>query len=130
MKSRAEKNSMNNPKEEFVRKFNQAFLANDISFILESLTEDVYWEMVGERILDGKEKLKDFFDAMPEDSGLDSLEIHHIITHGKMASANGEMKMKDNSGKLKTYGFCDVYEFSGFKNPKIKKLVSYMVAKD
>ena len=120
---------MNNPKEEFLRKFNEAFLENDIPFILESVTNDVHWEMVGDRTLKGRSELKEFFDTMDESAGLEALDIQHIITHGKLGSANGTMKMKDKSGKLIQYGFCDVYEFSGFKNPKIKTLTSYMVKK-
>lgn len=51
------------------------------------------------------------------------LTIHTIITDGKSAAVNGEMKAPDG----KTYVFCDVYELSGFKNPKIKEITSYVI---
>ncbi len=120
---------MNNPKEEFLRRFNNAFLKNDIAFILDSLTDDVHWEMVGDRTFSTKEEVKASFDEMNNNEGLAALEIETIITHGKSAAVSGTMKMKTKEGKITTYGFCDIYGFSGYKNPKIKKLTAYIVLK-
>ena len=113
-------------KEEFLRKFNDAFLKPDIPFILDSVTDDVEWEMVGDQTFHGKEELQKFFDNMDDSSKLLSTTIDAIITHGRKASVNGRMTM-ENKGAEEHYGFCDVYEFSGFKDPKIKKLTSYIV---
>lgn len=118
---------MNNPKVEFLRKFNDAFIKPDIPFIVESLTDDVEWTMMGDRTFNGKAEVKAFFDQMDGCQELLESNIHSIITHGKSAAVNGDMKMKEN-GETRSYGFCDVYEFNGFKNPRIKKLTSYMVA--
>ncbi len=118
---------MNSPKEEFLRQFNNAFLKNDIAFILNSLTNDVHWEMVGDRTFKNKEEVKASFEEMNGNEGLTSLDIDTIITHGKSAAVSGTMKMKNKDGKETTYSFCDVYGFSGFKNPKIKKLTAYII---
>ena len=119
---------MTNNKEEFLRKFNDAFLKPDLPFIFDSVTDDVEWVMVGDQTVKGKKDLQKFFDNMDDNSpGLKNFEIENIITHGKNASVNGTMKM-DNQGKEETYGYCDVYEFSGFKNPRIKSIHSYVIA--
>ncbi|MGB0176235.1 MAG: nuclear transport factor 2 family protein [Owenweeksia sp.] len=118
---------MPNTKEEFLRKFNQAFLEPDIPLILDCVTDDVHWEMVGDQTFIGKEKIREFFHRMDNSSKLVSIEIENIITHGKNASVNGTMKM-NNQGKEESYGFCDVYKFSGFKNPRISKLTSFVVS--
>lgn len=52
-----------------------------------------------------------------------SIEIKNIITHGDSAAVDGEMKSPDG----KRYAFCDVYKFSGFKDPKIKRMTSYVL---
>lgn len=52
-----------------------------------------------------------------------TLTLDQIITHGREAAARGTL----NAGKGNAYAFCDTYEFSGFKNPKIKKMVSFVI---
>lgn len=54
------------------------------------------------------------------------LTIKNIITHGRSAAVDGTMKSPDG----KTYAFCDVYQFRGLKNPKIKEMTSYVVEVD
>lgn len=52
------------------------------------------------------------------------LHIHHIITHGNVASLNGKLTLT-NGDKLE---FCHVYRFSGFgKKAKIKEITSYII---
>lgn len=51
------------------------------------------------------------------------LIIHKVITHGKDAAVHGVMESKDG----KQYAFCDVYTLSGFKNPKISAMTSYVI---
>lgn len=55
------------------------------------------------------------------------MKINHTITHGNTASVDGTMKMKDLPGEEKTYAFCNVYEFNGFKNPETKAMNSYVL---
>ena len=120
---------MANNKEEFLRKFNQAFVKNDIDFIVDNITDDVEWNMVGMETTQSKAAVESSFKKMENDFNVSEINIENIITHGKNASVNGIMKMKEKD-KIKNYGFCDVYTFSGFKNPKIKKLNSYIISLD
>ncbi|WP_027963629.1 nuclear transport factor 2 family protein [Halalkalibacillus halophilus] len=120
---------MNNPKAEFFKEFNKAFMTGNIEFILESVTDDVTWTMVGQDTIEGKEDLKEALSNMGDSSHFE-LEIHHTITHGLEASVDGTIKVKHaGSDEVKTYGFCDVYKLNKHKEGKIKELTSYVVKK-
>jgi hypothetical protein len=109
-------------KGKFIQKINEAFAKSDINFIVENVTENIEWTAVGDFSVKGKEE---FIEALKEMANNEpfELEIKNIITHGDSAAVDGEMKSPDG----KRYAFCDVYKFSGFKNPKIKKMTSYVV---
>ncbi|GHA27168.1 hypothetical protein GCM10007103_05700 [Salinimicrobium marinum] len=113
-------------KEEFIRDFNEAFATNEVDFILNSMTEDIEWHLVGDQIINGKQAVEEIMEQM---KGIETLEsnLFQIISHGNLAAANGRMKIKDPSGAVKTFGFSDFYELEGLKSPKIKKMTSYVV---
>ncbi|SOC81046.1 Ketosteroid isomerase-related protein [Salinimicrobium sediminis] len=113
-------------KEEFIRDFNEAFSKNDQDFILNNMTEDIIWDFIGERKVEGKEAVKEFMKPMEKVETLE-LELEQIITHGRTAAANGRMKIREASGEIKSFGFADFYVFSGLKTPKVKKMTSYVV---
>ena len=106
----------------FLEKFNQAFANNDTETILDHVTDDIEWEVVGENTVMGKNAFSKVLKEMQQNEPL-NMTIHHIITHGKHASVNGIMRTPDG----KSYGFCDVVTFSGFKNQKVKKMTSYAI---
>lgn len=110
----------------FLQELNEAFANSDTDYIAEYVTDDIRWMIVGDRTVQGKEA---FVEALKEMEGDEPMEltIHHIITHGRTASVDGVMKMPDGSGDGKAYAFCDVYTFSGFKNPKVKEMTSYVI---
>ncbi|MGY5851449.1 nuclear transport factor 2 family protein [Salegentibacter sp. F14] len=114
-------------KEVFIRDFNEAFLKNDMDFIFNNMSEDIEWNFVGEKVIKGKEAVKEFMKPMRKVETLE-LELLEIITHGRTAAANGRMKIKEASGKIKNFGFADFYVLNGMKSPKVKKLTSYVVA--
>lgn len=108
--------------QELLEEINKAFARNDSDFIIERVTNTIRWEIVGDKTVEGKEAFAQTLKEMEADEPME-LTIHHIITHGKEASVNGEMKTADGE----TYAFCDVYKFSGFKNPKITEMTSYAI---
>lgn len=113
---------MKTKNQELLEEINEAFARNDSDFILEHVTDTIRWEIVGDQTVEGKEAFAKTLKAMEADEPME-LTIHHIITHGKEASVNGEMKISD--GEI--YAFCDVYKFSGFKDPKITEMTSYAI---
>lgn len=113
--------------EEFIRDFNEAFSKNDLDFILNSMTDDIQWNFIGEKTVQGKEAVKEFMEPMSKVETL-GLELLNIITDVRTAAAHGKMKIKEPSGEIKSFGFADFYVFDGQKSPKIKKMTSYVVA--
>ncbi len=113
---------MKTKNQELLEQFNKAFARNDTEFVVSHVSENIKWTIVGDFTVEGKEAFTEALKSMEAEEPLE-LKIDKIITHGKDASVNGVMKSKDG----KQYAFCDVYSFSGFKNPKIKEMTSYAI---
>ena len=115
-----------NTKTKFLRDFNEAFVRNDADFLSACITDDVYWNIINDQVFDGAEAFVKGIRSMKSDA-ITNLQIHHIITHGSEAAVNGEIEMKFSDGKISRFAFCDIYELSGFKHPKVKKMTSYVM---
>ncbi|MEM8968782.1 MAG: nuclear transport factor 2 family protein [Bacteroidota bacterium] len=111
----------NAPRKEFLKNFNVAFATGDTDFIVEHVSDDILWTIHGDKHIHGKKAFTREVNIMKEYTA-DGLIIHTIITHGREAALNGEMKMGDT-----TYTFCDVYRFTDTKNIIIKELNSYVI---
>ncbi len=117
---------MKNKKEQFLINFNKAFARGDYQFLLDWVTEDFQWIMIGKREIKGKDQFAEALKEM-KDYETSELEFVDVITHGKKGCVNGNMKVKSPNGDSLSFSFCDVYEFSSFKNPKILRMTSYVV---
>ncbi|WP_421772947.1 nuclear transport factor 2 family protein [Gracilimonas sp.] len=110
-------------KGKILKEFNEAFATSDINFILDNVTDDISWIAVGDFSVKGKEEFSKALEKMKSEKAY-QIKINNIITHGDSAAVDGTMKMPAGD---KTYAFCDIYKFSGFKNPKVKELTSYVI---
>lgn len=115
-------NCGNSPKSAFIKRFNIAFAKGDVDFIVDSVTDDITWQMVGETKFEGKEAFTAAVNSMVTDQ-VAELTLHTIITHGREGAANGEIQLKDGTA----VSFCDVYRFRGAKADKIQGIMSYMI---
>lgn len=120
------KNEIMTEKEKFIRELNDAFAKGDVPYILNCMADDIIWEMIGGNTSRGKAEIEKEMAAMKNIEMLE-MKVDKIITHGKSAASNGTFRLKKN-GKEKAYGFCDLYEFNGFKNAKVKKMTSYVIS--
>lgn len=111
----------NSPKREFLKVFNIAFPKGDVDFIMDHISENIRWEMVGQKVIVGKKDMQEELKAGKK-SIMNEFELSSVITHGKEASASGTFTMKNG----KTYKFCDVYKFQGTKNI-IAEIESYVI---
>lgn len=109
-------------KVKLLKRINEAFAKSDSSYLVKNVTDDIKWNIVGDRIIEGKEAFAEAVQQMESGSPL-QLTINNIISHGKMATVDGTLHAEN--GPL--YAFCDIYKFSGFKNPKINEMTSYVV---
>lgn len=112
----------NSPKKKFIKDFNIAFAKGDREFILDHVSDDIIWLIHGDKKIEGKEDFIKEIRQMQNETA-DELTLKSIITHGKEASANGEIKMNGNS-----YMFSDVYVFKSASGKIIKTMESYVIA--
>lgn len=115
-------NCGNSPKMEFLKEFNIAFAKGDTDYLFSSVTDDVCWEMVGKRKIQGKEEFVKTLETMSDHEALE-LKFDKILSHGKHGAVHGIMKMTDGS----SFAFADFYEFSNAKGSLIKSFASYLV---
>lgn len=113
----------NAPRKQILKDLNIAFAKGEVQLILDMLTEDVEWNMVGDKIMKGKEEVAKDLESMKDYTALE-INIDHIITHGKDAACDGSFMMKNGD----KFGFCDVYEFeNNSKTANIKRMISYAI---
>ena len=112
----------NSPRKEFLKAFNTAFAEADVSFVETNLDDGVVWTMVGDWEAMGKAAVLEKVESMAA-SPTKKLVLQTVITHGRDASASGEMHMA--SGEV--YGFCDVYTFAKTTGTMLKSITSYVI---
>jgi limonene-1,2-epoxide hydrolase len=112
----------NSPKNIFVQELTIAFAKGDLRFILDKVTDDVRWTIVGDSLIEGKEKIMEMLEQMKNDKA-EELTIQHIATHGNAGAVDGKMKFKNG----KTVAYCNVYEFSNAKGTSVKEITSYEI---
>jgi limonene-1,2-epoxide hydrolase len=112
----------NSPKNIFVQELTIALAKSDTKFIQSNVTDDVRWNLVGDSLIEGKEKIMEMLEQMKDDKA-EELTIHHIATHGKAGVVDGTIKFKNGN----TVAYCNVYEFSNSKGTSVKEIISYEI---
>ncbi|AXY73224.1 nuclear transport factor 2 family protein [Paraflavitalea soli] len=103
-----------------------AFDANNIEGILQHLTDDVTWTMIGDRVISTKEGMRTFL-VEGADIKMVSSTKDNIIIEGDRAAVNGEVVCKNTqNGDLYEMFYTDIYEL---KNGKVNKITSYIINK-
>ncbi|NJN27476.1 MAG: hypothetical protein HC819_16635, partial [Cyclobacteriaceae bacterium] len=90
----------NAPRKQFLKDFNIAFATGDADFIIQHVCDDIEWNIHGDKHISGKEAFTKEIYIMKEYSA-DEVVIHTIITHGREAALNGEMKIEGKTGSVK-----------------------------
>jgi hypothetical protein len=115
-------NCGNSPKMEFIKEFNIAFAKGDVEFIAKSVTDDIVWNIISDKKMEGKEKFMVELEKMKSKKTIE-LVIDQILSHGKEGAVSGIMKMQDK----KQYAFSDFYIFQGTKETKIRSMTTYVI---
>ena len=84
-------------------------------------TDDVVWEFVGDRILRGKDAVREYMKE--EYTEPPQFDIENLISEGDFVTAIGKISMKDESGKVTDYSYCDVWHFRDGKMASLKAFV-------
>lgn len=108
----------------FLQKINKAFETGDLEFFTDHITEDIKWEIVGETRIKGKAAFIEYLKMMGTYE-ITQVKIKHIITNATTAAVDGTMKAETKDGVKKNFAFCDIYDFTGENDPKIKSITSF-----
>jgi ketosteroid isomerase-like protein len=113
----------NSPRRIFLRDWNSAFAKGEHDFVLEHLTDEVIWDLVGAARVEGKAQVAELFRTAAREAKTE-LRLLNIITHGGIGSVNGTVTFEDGQH----YAFCHVYTSSSAgKTAKIKEITSYLI---
>lgn len=112
-------------KKEIVEKINASFAEGNSEGFLSFCADDIQWTMIGEKSVKGKEAIREWMKSM-EGMEPPKFTVDNIIAEGDSVVCHGDMTMKDKDGKPGSYGYCDIYRFSG---EKIAELNSFVVKK-
>ena len=110
----------NSPKNIFVQELTIALGSGNVNSVLNRVTDDIRWTIVGEKVIQGKDHLA---EALEKENNVLELTVHHVATHGRAGAVNGTRKFKDKNEQ----GFCHVYEFRDTKGTSIKEITSYVI---
>lgn len=113
---------MSEKNKEIVAKADAAFAKGNIEGFLSLCAEDVEWTMVGEKVVKGKEAIRQWLASMKSEPP--KLTIGKVIAEEDFATAYGDMTMKDKDGKIIPFSYCDIYRF---RDGKIAELRSFVV---
>lgn len=112
---------MNTDNKAILIKANQLISAGDNEGFLAFCTEDTTWEFVGDRILNGKQAVRDYMAEAYTEPPI--FNVEHLIAEGDYLTAIGKISMKDATGKLMHYAYCDVWRFDNGKLAELKAFV-------
>lgn len=115
-------NCGNSPKMTFLKEFNIAFAKGNLKFLIENVTDEIVWNIIGDRKIEGKEKFLEELKKMKSEKATE-LIIDQILSHGKEGASNGIIKMQNG----KKYAFSDFYVFKNNKSTDLKSITSYVI---
>ena len=112
---------MNPDNKAILLKANAAVAEGDNEGFLSFCTEDIHFEFVGDKTLQGKDAVRAYMKIAymepPE------FNVEHLIAEGDFVSAIGEISLKDDSGKKINYSYCDVWRFQDGKMAELRAYV-------
>ena len=100
---------------------NAANAKGDYERFLSFCTDDTEWTFVGDRILKGKEAVRQYMaETYIEPPKFTTV---NLIAEGDFVTALGEITLKDKDGKATQYSYCDVWRFRDGKMAELKAFV-------
>jgi hypothetical protein len=112
----------NSPKNIFIQELTIALTKGDLRSVLDRVTNDIRWNLVGDRVVQGKDPLVEALKEKKNDKTVE-LILDHVATHGKAGAVDGRIRFRNKN----TQGFCHVYEFSNAKGNAVNEIISYII---
>ena len=111
----------NAPKKILIKDFSILIAQGKVEGLSEFITEDIRWELVGEKLIKGQAA---FIEAI-KDMGtmkIEELTIHEILTQGNEGASHGQIRLSDGA----IYGYGEFYAFWGEKGTRIRSMTTYV----
>jgi ketosteroid isomerase-like protein len=106
-----------------VDSYMEGFRQSDHARILACLTDDVVWDILGYRHLEGKEAFDGEIEG-GEPNGSPILDVDRVVEEGETVVVLGEGRAALASGATRRFAFCTVFTFAG---DLIRHVESYVV---
>jgi ketosteroid isomerase-like protein len=100
---------------------NAAVTAGDNEKFLTFCTDDTEWTFVGDKVLRGKEAVRQYMATAYGEPP--RFMVEHLIAEGDFLIATGKISLKDAAGKMVDYSYCDVWRFRDGKMHSLKAFV-------
>ncbi|MEG9326710.1 nuclear transport factor 2 family protein [Salinimicrobium catena] len=112
--------------EKFLRKVNMAFQEGDSEFLLNSVTDDFCWNIVGQKLVGGKSEFSEAIEQMHATPTM-KIQVKNVIINNKDAIVEGIVIARNRKDQKKYFSFCDVFTLTNTSEPKIRKMRSYVI---
>jgi uncharacterized protein len=110
---------------EILEEANAAITKGDNEGFLSFCTDDTEWTFVGERILRGKEAVRQYMSTAYQDPP--KFEVENLLAEGEFVIATGQITMKDDNGRPVDYSYCDIWRF---RDDKMAELKAFVIKKE
>jgi uncharacterized protein (TIGR02246 family) len=104
-----------------LEKANAAITEGDYEGFLSFCTDDTEWTFVGDRVLQGKQAVREYMAATYIEPP--KFMVENLIAEGAFVTAIGKISMKNENGKMIDYSYCDVWRFREGKMVGLKAFV-------
>lgn len=112
---------MNFDNKAILEKANAAVTAGDNEGFLAFCTADTTWTFVGDKTLEGKEAVRQYMASAYVEPP--KFMVQNLIAEGDFVTAVGKISMKDETGKMIDYSYCDVWRFRDGKMAELQAFV-------
>lgn len=113
-------------KEKFLRDVNKAYTDGNARFLMDHITDDICWEIVGEKFIGGKNEFREVLEQMQEMPSMEVI-VDNIIINKHYGIAEGVVISRNRLGQKKHFGFCDIYKFVEGSEIRISNIKSYVI---
>lgn len=104
-----------------LEKANAAVSKGDNEGFLLYCTDDTEWTFVGDRILRGKEAVRQYMAATYLEPP--TFMVENLIAEADFVTAIGKISLKNEDGKTIDYAYCDVWRFRDGRMAALKAFV-------
>jgi hypothetical protein len=112
----------NSPKNTLLEDLTIALAKRDTRFLIGVVTEDVRWNVVGRRVVEGRRALVEAIDETGRRDTVTKIAIDHVVSHGRAGAVDGTMQVAK-----RTVAYCNIYEFDSAKGTSVRTITTYAI---